>query len=103
MDRGLTDRAIRAYARALDMADPIRLQFWDGRGLTLPQLRVMFLLLERDGQSARDLAEAMRVRPAAITGLTDRLTRRSLIERQSDPADRRIVRLALTDEGRSVV
>lgn len=103
MDRELIDRALRAYARALNVVDPIRLQFWDGRGLTMPQLRVMFLLLDHDGQSAGELAQAMRVRPATITGLTDRLSRQKLIERQADAADRRIVRVVLTSEGRGVV
>ena len=102
MDRQLTDRAFRAYARALRVVDPIRLQFWSGRGLTMPQLRVMFLLTERDGQSAGELAQAMRVRPATMTGLTDRLVRGGFIERHPDATDRRVVRVALTAQGKNV-
>lgn len=95
------ERALRAYARALNVADPIRLQFWDDRGLTMPQLRIMFLLLENDGQSAGELAAAMRVTPATMTGLTDRLVRQQLVERQPDSRDGRIVRLFLTPSGRA--
>ncbi|RJQ12349.1 MAG: MarR family transcriptional regulator [Dehalococcoidia bacterium] len=103
VEQALVDRAIRAYARVLNVADPIRLQFWDSRGLTMPQLRVMFLLLDRDGQAAGELAATMRVRPATMTGLTDRLARHHLIERRPDPNDGRVVRVFLTEEGRTVV
>lgn len=98
-----SERAFRAYARALNVADPIRLQFWDDRGLTMPQLRIMFLLLENDGQAAGELAAAMRVTPATMTGLTDRLVRQQLIERQPDSRDGRLVRLFLTPNGRATV
>lgn len=97
--RRTNERALRAYARALNVADPIRLQFWDDRGLTMPQLRIMFLLFESDGQSAGELAAAMRVTPATMTGLTDRLVRQQLIERQPDSRDGRIVRVFLTPAG----
>lgn len=99
--RSTNERALRAYVRALNVADPIRLRFWDDRGLTMPQLRIMFWLLERDGQSAGELAAAMRVTPATMTGLTDRLVRQQLVERQSDTRDGRVVRLFLTPGGRA--
>ncbi|MCA9846398.1 MAG: MarR family transcriptional regulator [Dehalococcoidia bacterium] len=99
--RSTSERALRAYVRALNVADPIRLQFWDDRGLTMPQLRIMFRLLERDGQSAGELAAAMRVTPATMTGLTDRLVKQQLVERHSDTRDGRVVRLFLTPAGRA--
>ena len=99
----LLTKAMRAYGRAVAVADPIRLRFWDGRGLTMPQLRLMFLLLEQDSRPVGELADAMRVRPATVTGLTGRLARQRLICRQDDPDDRRVVRIALTAEGRRVI
>jgi len=102
-ERSLVERAIRAYVRALNVADPIRLQFWDTRGLTMPQLRVMFLVHEENGLTAGELAATMRVRPATMTGLMDRLIRHGLITRQADLSDRRVVRVSLTEEGHSVV
>ena len=94
---------MHAYGRALVVADPIRLQFWDDRGLTMPQLRLMYLLYLRDGRPVGELAEEMSVRPATMTGLTDRLVRQELIERRGDAEDRRVVRVVLTDEGRRVL
>jgi len=35
-----------------------------------------------------------------VTGITDRLVRQGLIERREDTADRRVVRLTLTADGR---
>ncbi len=102
MDDAVLDQAMRAYGRALAVADPIRLRFWDSRGLTMPQLRLMYLLLQQDSRAVGELAEQMNVRHATVTGLTDRLVRQHLIERQADPDDRRVVRVALTAEGRRV-
>ena len=103
MDDQLLTEAMRAYGRAIAVADPIRLRFWDGRGLTMPQLRLMYLLLQQDGRPVGELADEMNVRPATVTGLTDRLVRQRLIKRQDDPNDRRVVRVALTAEGRRVL
>ncbi len=103
MDDELLTEAMRAYGRAIAVADPIRLRFWDGRGLTMPQLRLMYLLLQQDGRPVGELADEMNVRPATVTGLTDRLVRQRLIKRQDDPNDRRVVRVALTAEGRRVL
>ena len=103
MDQALADGAIRSYSRAMNVADRIRIQFWDKRGLTMPQLRVMFMLLDRDGQAVGALAQLMCVRPATMTGLTARLIRHNLIERHADPRDGRVVRITLTEEGRRVI
>ncbi len=103
MKQELLARAMVAYGRALAVADPIRLQFWDDRGLTMTQLRLMYLLYRRDEQTITELAEQMHVRKPTITGLTDRLIKHKLIRRLDDPADRRVVRITLTKEGRRVL
>lgn len=103
MDQGQLTRALQAYGRALAVADPIRLQFWDDRGLTMTQLRLMYLLYSNDCRPVGELAEGLNVQPATVTGLTDRLVRHKLIERQADLSDRRVVRVALTTEGRRVL
>lgn len=99
----LLERAIRSYVRSLAIVDPVRLRFWDNRGLTMPQLRIMFMLMEQDGVTPGALAERFHVTPSTITGLTDRLARQRLISRREDRDDRRLVRIYLTTEGRRVV
>ena len=65
----------------------------------MAQLRLMFSLLESDGQMLSDLAAEMHVTPPTITGLTDRLVKRDLLERKPDPNDRRVIRASLTPAG----
>ena len=69
----------------------------------MTQLRLMYLLYQRDAQTITELAEQMHVRKPTITGLTDRLIKHKLIRRLTDGADRRVVRIALTKEGRRVL
>ena len=94
---------MNAYGRALAVADPLRFRTWASRGLTMAQLQVLFHLFGSEGRPVGWLAEQMNVQPATMTGLTDRLVRQGLIEREADPSDRRIILLKLTDEGRRVV
>ncbi len=103
MKQSLLTKAMISYGGALAVADPIRLRFWDKRGLTMAQLRLMYIVLIDGEQAVGELAEKMSVRPPTVTGLTDRLIRQALIERLNDPADRRVVRVALTKEGRRVL
>ena len=98
----LHQRALVAYGQAMRIVDPIRFQLWAERGLTMPQVRVLFELVEADERSAGELAEALSVAPPTITGLTDRLVKQDLVERREDPRDRRVVLLALTDGGRAL-
>jgi DNA-binding MarR family transcriptional regulator len=54
----------------------------------------------RDGAtSPGELARLWHVTPAVITGIVDRLEARGLVRRQTDPADRRRLRLVLTEAG----
>jgi DNA-binding MarR family transcriptional regulator len=97
------ERTLLAYVRSLTIIDPLRLRFWDNRGLTMSQLRTMLTLVRQDGLTPSALAERFHVTPSTVTGLTDRLVRQRLISRREDPEDRRLVRIYLTPEGRRVV
>jgi DNA-binding MarR family transcriptional regulator len=93
------ERARWASVRAIGVMDPFRLRFWDSRGVTMTQLRVMHLIRERCEPSTGELAEELHIRPATLTGLADRLESKGFIRRWPDAADRRVVRVGLTDEG----
>jgi DNA-binding MarR family transcriptional regulator len=90
---------LQAYARAVALADPGRLERWVGLGLTITQLRVLFLLRREVGVPAGFLADRLRVTPSTLTRIVDRLVRLHLVRRQEDPDDRRLVRHYLTAEG----
>lgn len=71
-------------------------------GVTGPQrlaLRVVGLF---PGLSAGDLAATMHVHPSTLTGVLSRLTAQRLVQRVSDPQDRRRAILRLTARGRRV-
>ena len=99
MMRDLVDE-IAAHSPAASMRS---MRHWPGGRLSLVHLHVMSLL-EMDGPlPMRVLSEALDVSQASATGIVDRMEQRGLVERQRDDGDRRIVRVALTDEGRQLV
>jgi DNA-binding MarR family transcriptional regulator len=74
-----------------------------GGGLSLVHLNVL-TVLDMDGTlPMRALAESLDVSQASATGIVDRMEQRGLVERQRDEADRRVIRVALTDEGRGLI
>ncbi len=51
------------------------------------------------GKTMRELTEILALPPSSMTGLVDALVERQTLERISDPDDRRIVRVQLTQTG----
>jgi DNA-binding MarR family transcriptional regulator len=79
------------------------MRHWPGGRISLIHINVISVL-ETDGpQPMRALAEALDVSQASATGIVDRMEQRGLVERGRDEEDRRVVRVALTDEGRRLV
>ena len=77
---------------------------WDGLSVTLPQLRVLGLLLgSQHGLSGRELAALLGVGASAVTPLVDRLVDHGYVRREEDRLDRRITRLLLTEEGTALL
>ena len=71
--------------------------------LTLVQAQALRVLRRRGAASTGQLAAELRISAPALTQLTDRLARKSLIERRADEGDRRSVRLALSSKGLRLV
>ena len=72
---------------------------WD---LSPHQARALKVVCERDGVRLSDLAETLRIAPRSATEVADALQERELVERTSDPGDRRAVILRATAEGRRI-
>jgi len=53
--------------------------------------------------SAGDVARTLHVHPSTLTGILQRLERRGLLRRRTDPADARRVQLELTAKGRRLM
>jgi DNA-binding MarR family transcriptional regulator len=69
-----------------------------GHDLSLRQMTVLFLIRE-GSDSPGALARRLRISPAVVTGLLDRLEQAGYLRRLADPSDRRRLRLALTEAG----
>jgi MarR family transcriptional regulator, organic hydroperoxide resistance regulator len=70
--------------------------------LTIPQLRVVFLLADSESLSMSPMAQELGITLPACSHVVDRLVRSGFVVRSEDPEDRRVVRCSLTDKGKSV-
>ena len=96
----LTDRFVvlaeclngRVYSRRLDE--------WQGLDMTIPQIKTLVLLNNMGPLRMGNISTYLRGAPSATTAILDRLVEREMVERVSDPNDRRVVLCQLTDQGR---
>lgn len=63
---------------------------------------LLFQLYRHDGMSQRELADKLRITPATLTVMLNRMEKTGLVERKPDERDQRISRVYITDRGRSV-
>lgn len=76
---------------------------WIDSGLTLTQLRSLFLVTNKGSTNFTKLAEALGVTPSNVTGIIDRLEEQGLVRRTQNPEDRREITLQATDKGEALV
>ncbi len=67
------------------------------------QYTVLSVIGSRDGLSSAELSRRFFVTPQTMNELISGLQRRNLITRKEDPANRRILRMSLTEEGRNML
>lgn len=70
--------------------------------MTFPQFGVMSILLEHEGASQREVADAFNIDSTSVMVICDSLEKKKWIQRKSDPNDRRVNRLFITEEGRRI-
>ncbi|MEE1755386.1 MarR family winged helix-turn-helix transcriptional regulator [Streptomyces sp. SP18CS02] len=91
----LTRRIHRSQKRQLESADV---------AITPAQSRLLRTLAHYDRPPRMaDLAERLEVVPRAVTSLVDGLEASGRVRRAPDPANRRVVRIELTDTGRATL
>jgi DNA-binding MarR family transcriptional regulator len=71
-----------------------------GINATPTQTAVLYLLEQKDGQKISDFASSLEVKNPVMTGVIDRMEKAGLIIRKLDPADRRIISIFITPQGR---
>ncbi len=65
------------------------------------QLHVMFSMLEKDYFAMSELANVVLISKQQLTPIIDKLVRAGLVLRETDEADRRVVRIRLAPEGKA--
>lgn len=93
-------RSIRRITRAIDLYSRKLSASCD---LTGPQLACLRELARSDETATTQLADAVSLSPATVTGILDRLEQGGLVARQRHREDKRRVMVGLTDAGRDVL
>ncbi len=99
----LKQEVFRLFGSLIARSDPGRLEEWATLGLSVTQLRVLFILRGEPGLAAGALAQRLGVTPSTLTRIMDRLAQHGLIERVQDQEDRRRVVHELSDFGARTV
>jgi DNA-binding MarR family transcriptional regulator len=71
--------------------------------ISLPHLEIMSLLRNSGTQHIAGIGESLQIPKPQMTHLIDRLEGLEIVRRRADPADRRIVNIALTARGRRII
>ena len=74
----------------------------DELGLTYPQLLVLMVLWEQDGQHVHAIADRLQLDTGTMSPLLKRLAAAGLVTRERSTADERQVIVRLTDAGRAL-
>jgi DNA-binding MarR family transcriptional regulator len=74
-----------------------------GLKVSLSGLGVLRVLMSDDGLKASEVADRAWSNPGTLTSVVNTLVRDGFVKRKPDDADRRVVRLYLTDQGRAVI
>lgn len=77
-------------------------KFLPGAGVLPPaQGVVLRIVAMRESLSIKEIAELLQVSGSAVTQIVDSLVKAGLLMRETNPEDRRTLRLSLTGEGKS--
>ena len=76
---------------------------WLELDLTAGQLRALLLLYTNGPLRMSDISSSLGVSMATATGGVNRMVERGIVDRESDPNDRRIVRCRVSREGEKLV
>jgi DNA-binding MarR family transcriptional regulator len=77
-------------------------QIFQAVGLHRGQPPVLMTLWEQEGLTQTDLAQRMRITPATLTKMLQRMEKAGFIHRKPDAVDQRITRVYLTESGNAI-
>ncbi|HSU37251.1 MAG TPA: MarR family transcriptional regulator [Propionibacteriaceae bacterium] len=96
------DELRRALRRLIRLASLLEPHEHSGMKLSLSEVMAMGELSEVEAMSQHELGRLLGLEKSTVSRLAAALERRGWIVRQREPANRRVYRLQLTDDGREV-
>jgi len=76
---------------------------WFSSDLTVAQLRVLLVLQSSGASRMSDIASILDVALPTATGIVDKLVKKDLVIRETDPQDRRLVICRLSNTGQDLI
>ncbi len=108
----MSDRASRIqevtglYFQILQQLNRHNVPEWLEFDLTFQQMKVLYILRQKDGLTMSELSDRLKVSMPTITGIISRLVERgnnaALVERKTSSEDRRQVKAYLTEAGQKI-
>ncbi len=89
--------------RANAFGGAMNLEFFVKNNLTIAQMRAMYAIGQAERLSGRQLARELRISPAAVVPLCDRLERDGYVNRVPDTIDRRVTWFELSALGKKTL
>jgi len=89
--------------RANAFGGAMNLEFFVKNNLTIAQMRAMYAIGQAGRLSGRQLARELRISPAAVVPLCDRLERDGYVIRVPDTVDRRVTWFELSAHGKKTL
>ncbi|WP_083485097.1 MarR family winged helix-turn-helix transcriptional regulator [Paenibacillus ihumii] len=104
MDTNLNQYIDRLQSKFSTVMKKLRNEIMNHRDLPLtgPQFHMLSLIAREQSCNVSYLAEALVVKPSAITVMLDRLVQNGYVERKHDDQDRRAVLVSITSQGKEV-
>jgi len=99
----LIAQIIEAQRRLSRVIRERTLDSWVKLDLTIPQLKSLFYVSGHGKVNPSALASGIRVTPANVTGIVERLVEQGLLIRTADADDRRVSWLTVTDKGKTLI
>jgi DNA-binding MarR family transcriptional regulator len=102
-DRLVSDQvmiALRKIIRAIDMNSK---KLAKRVGLTGPQLLILMEISRNSEISPGEIAQAVSLSQATVTGILERMAKRQLLTRKRSESDRRRILISLTEHGRQTI
>ncbi|HEU4559809.1 MAG TPA: MarR family transcriptional regulator [Longimicrobium sp.] len=94
--------ADRLHSASIHLLRRVRRQD-DESGVTAPHLSALSVLVFGGARTLGELAAAEQVTPPSMTRIVRNLEADGLVERETDDADRRVVRVRATERGRAIL